>query len=855
MLDIYFGDHGLKDFVKDRHSVGQHITALMATVQAIEGLYLHQYPNIKRLSGVKPTVWRYRSGDFRVIFTIGSKTGEPFLIIHRVGKRSDIYDRLPRYFPTELTTESLNIEEFEDAFIDDKTDRDIEEDSEFQDFERYYKLPKTILNKASDNLVEYIVSGNYLFNPCLTSEQKKLTYDIIKRDLNIYRIQGSAGTGKTTIAFHLANIAVEHDIFPLIIVPNPQLKKFGKQSLKTINSHTIREKFDGEEVSDIALFTREEFLQQLAGDTDPVLSMSRGCQIIKEKIHYFRNQLNNQYKNINIYAIVQAVIVTEDNYKANARDALRENYSDLIEVLEKHWPRDKSIFDGKDSISQAKRAIENIDNYIAWLEKIAGDRSVMLIIDEVQDFYWLQLKALLELGKKSSKITSVILLGDENQRVTFSGFSWDSFASTFGDSKLYPVQTMQKNFRNTKQIAATARYILRDAFEIKNDSKTRHLPDPGDPSYCYEEGKKPSLIKVDKLWLEEMFNYLEEIEKEEFSTIVLIHRDLLENSDWQWVIQKIKELSEKIYCCTISEAKGQEFQATVILLPFETKQQDLAIDDLFDWYTAMTRSRYYQSILVSAEELNWLRGKVKDKHQLTEYFTIQENLNVQDFVTELNREGKSFITLQQMRDNFIKSLVKEVQEWLQNDKIPIDLAKRWHDLKFSWWELIEELSDALNNSDILLENDLKLQPLDSFQPLEALILYSSAKILLNDYSKMTEQLVLKLEQYTKIQPKTLLEGLEKVKDIELKVVILRGSYYSWEAAKLVIKHPRLKDGINNIISDLQRRGLEYEAIRMRVKLLKESPPSNHHFSDVFEQNDSLVTNLCKSFIAGIKYEL
>ena len=605
MLDIYFGDHGLKDFVKDHHNVGQHITALLNTVQEIEGLYLHQYPNIKRLRGVKPTVWRYRSGDFRVIFTIGCKIKEHFLIIHRVGKRSDIYHRLPKYFPAEFSSHSLNIEEFEDNLIDDKNDSNIEEDSQFQDFERYYRLPQRILKNASDKLVEYITSGNYLVSPCLTSEQNTLTANLIKTDFNIYRIQGSAGTGKTTIAFHLASIAVQQGIFPLIIVPNQELKEFGKQSLESINTPTIRDNFEGEASTDIALFIRDELLQKLAGDTEPVLTMSKGCQIIKEKIYYFKNQLNSKYKNINIYAIVQAVLITKDNYQANARDALRENYKELIQVLEEHWPKDNNIFDGKDSISQAKRALENIDNYIPWLETIAGNKSIMLIIDEVQDLYWLQLKALLELGKKCSSISSVILLGDENQRVTFSGFSWNSLASTFSEPQLGSVEKMQKNFRNTKQIAAAARYILLDAFKIETSHKYRHLPDPGDPSHCYEEGKKPSLIKIDKAWLEEMFNHLEEKqEKDEYSRLVFIYRDLLENSDWKWLIEKMKELSKKILNYSISQAKGQEFQAAVILLPFETRQKELAIDDLFDWYTAMTRSRYYQTILVSAEELN-----------------------------------------------------------------------------------------------------------------------------------------------------------------------------------------------------------------------------------------------------------
>ena len=109
-----------------------------------------------------------------------------------------------------------------------------------------------------------------------------------------------------------------------------------------------------------------------------------------------------------------------------------------------------------------------------------------------------------------------------------------------------------------------------------------------------------------------------------------------------------------------------------------------------------------------------MRDKVKDKHQLTEYFTIEENVKVQDFVTELNREGKSFITLQQMKHKFINMLVEEVKEWLQNGKLPIDLSERWNALKFSWWELIEDLTYAVNNSDSLVEYDFSSRSLDSF---------------------------------------------------------------------------------------------------------------------------------------------
>lgn len=167
MLDIYFNDHRLRD----NQIASKHIISLANTVKTIEGLYLHEYPNIKRLKGTTTIVWRYRSGDFRVIFTTGSNGDNDFVIIHRVGNRNDIYKRLPQYFPKELNTEYVNIEEFEELIIDDQIDTDCQIDTQFQDYARYYKLPQHILKnfEDSDDLVNYIISGNYLVNPCLTS--------------------------------------------------------------------------------------------------------------------------------------------------------------------------------------------------------------------------------------------------------------------------------------------------------------------------------------------------------------------------------------------------------------------------------------------------------------------------------------------------------------------------------------------------------------------------------------------------------------------------------------------------------------------------------------------------------------
>ena len=57
--------------------------------------------------------------------------------------------------------------------------------------------------------------------------------------------------------------------------------------------------------------------------------------------------------------------------------------------------------------------------------------------------------------------------------------------------------------------------------------------------------------------------------------------------------------------------------------------------------------------------------------------------------------------------------------------------------------------------------------------------------------------------------------------------------------------------LENIAKDLERRGLPYEATRLKVQLLSDKPPENCLFPDVVSQPGMLVDLLCNTFIDSL----
>ncbi|WP_017294453.1 PhoH family protein [Geminocystis herdmanii] len=886
MLDIYLSDSGFKSVLHSPQIFYSHITKLAQTIECLEGLYLHEYPNIKRLKGRKPTVWRYRIGDYRIIFTVGS-TKNPYLIIHRIATRETVYQHLPKYFPPELNTH------LEELIIDDDNHENIEEDTQFQDFDRYYKLSHSFIDEQinPEKIIDFIIEGKYRFNPCLNSEQKQLIQEIKTNESPVYQIQGTAGTGKTTLAFFIADKLIAEDIFPIIITPNKSLKKFGYNSLKSLNPEVIilDDEFQenlAHQQYNIALFSRNELIQKLANEIYPVLTASQGCKIMRESLQKRNHQINN-FTNINIYGILQSFILGKNlNYPLNCKDGLTVTYQDIINFLQEIWKeKNFSIFNERDAFSYSQKALNNLSQNLQWIQLLTKNKPILLILDEVQDFYWFQLKIFLDLANNYHLPVTIIILGDENQRVIISGFSWANFRTIFADNyprrQLFNEIQLSQNFRNTKQIASVAKYILEEAFSQQIKSNNRKLPSIGNPDKCYDEGLKPRLIKIDNNWFKNLLNCLgndknTEVETGGINEIVFLKRDLFNFTD-EDLNEKISylEKQEKIIIYSISEAKGQEFEAVIILFPFQISKNQLGYDDLFQWYTAITRARYYESIFITEKEWYWLQNNAENSYKLSILFDIQDKITPESFAEELRIYGQSLITIQQRRQKFINNLVNyDIWQWLETGIFPDNLKQKWQQFKLTWWQVIEEVIyriDELIETEDFFSDFIDLeQIIASFNPenfLEILVFYYGAKytyfkagLNMKPIFKIQGEIIKFLQKSEhQFLISVLLSSLDMVKFADLKALILVANNLSWSAVLLFELDRSYNRGydrdveIEEIARQLDKKGLTYEATRIRVKFLKQSPPRKIPFADVVTQEGELVSLLCKSFLKKVSH--
>lgn len=897
MLDIYLSDKCFKGILNKSNIYSFHVKQLAQIINSLDALYSHQYPNIKRLTGQKPTVWRYRIGDDRIIFTTISSP-QSSIIIHKIGHRSTVYKQLPHYFPSEFNThlENLIIHENNDHNIQYDIN-DIGDDTQFQDCDRYYKLSYSLINNDvnSDAITKFIIKGEYRFNPCLNSAQINQINDINPHNSLVYQIQGTAGTGKTTLAFFLADKVANENIFPIIITPNKQLKKFGDQCLKSLNpdvkilENEFEENLDNHSYN-MALFNRNELIQKLAGDNKATLTASQGCKIIRDLLKKRTNRIDD-FNHINIYGILQSFIIDKSyNYCSNDKDALTTSYQDVIDFLRQVWKKEyHSIFDAKDAISQGKKALNNLPNSVDWFKKLAKNKSILFIIDEIQDFYWFQLKIFLDLAFNHQLSITIILLGDENQRVTISGFSWANFrtifvADNYDKKALVDGINLTQNFRNTKQIASVAKYFLEEDFikhiTINQKKKSRKLPDIGDPNECYDDGLKPRLIIIDNKWLQNFLDCIKNDKKSKqeedniISQIIFVKRDLFSFSN-KITEEKFTELEDKeiLTSYTISEAKGQEFEAIVILFLFQNSIKQLGFDDLFEYYTAITRARYYLSILVTENELHWLKNTITNIDKLESLFDIQESLNPEDFAQELKIHGQSLITIQQRQQKFINNIVNhDLSQWLERGILPTNLTKKWESLKLTWWQLLEEIVDKLDelteNKDLSLNvinlDKIIISPMTDIK--EIIIFCYGVKYLYYQGGLNIQQIILiqrkivKFLQNNESISKQLFLELDKIKFTDLKALILVANNLSWKAVSLLqedstknkLYHKELE--IKEIALQLEEKGLSYEAMRIRQKFLDKSPVKNIPFAEVLNQEGELVTLLCQHFINQLSEE-
>ena len=871
---ILLSDRALKDFSESRTAASDCLRSLTTLVGSRESL-LSQNREITRLRYFTPSAWRYRhfynSIWYRVVFTTAESK---YLIIHRILQRNEInYKRdLPQhlyegYQGHEAQFDLLDLDS--EVNLDSSLDSEYISDQKYSDHSRYYHLPQNLVDTASpEELAGYILTKSYLSSPKLTSEQERLSYDsLAAQSSRFVRIQGAAGTGKSILAFHLAKNAVLQEFYPVILVPNDKLRKFGKDVIKGIDQgYQVSEKLKPQEPSDLSLLTSEEFFQSLSGSDQKVLTYLEGDkQIRRELEEKFGISLPESLQQANLYAIQQSLLEDGNQYEHNDKDGLiggQEEAKDLLQELGRH-PNFKKQFKNfsqfyghKDSASQARQILKNLEDQ-DFSDSVKFEKPIALIVDEVQDYYWLQLKVIYSFLQKQDEKSLLILLGDENQRVTISGFTWSAFANSFKTSYDLPLPKyleLTRNFRNTKAIAAVAKFFLLDGFRNQGVFRNRRHPiSPPDPENCFEEGLRPRLIEFDDQWLDQFTQQLKQsvdASKPENNLIFIGHEASCHYEQFKTNFEA--DFSSPVITLNVREAKGQEFDAVVLLSPFLLPQAHLSLNDLFTWYTSITRARRYEAILVSPEEMQWLKKNLDEPDRLTALFSISSSPNCQEFIDQLLLEGTSFLSTAERQELFIQKKKDSILNWLKNRQNPPHVTDGCQQYNLNWWNLCEEIESRVSQG-LTYSQQCQIQVDDLLNEIslqDLVVLYFALRKLLpseGDSKLIAAQIVQKLEEWSHTNPLEADQALSQIENYELKMLILRATGRSWQAAALLEENGNL-DWIEEVACDLERRSLPYDAARLRARYLSKDWPRDCLQIEGSDQVEPLAAALCNHFI-------
>lgn len=869
-MKCLLSDRALQDFMQSPKEVTRCFQGLIKSLYTVPDFsHLHGHLGVKRLKHIRPTTWRHRCGDRRTVFTVAQTDGDAAVVIHRCGYRKTIYRDLPHYIQDCLDPYLTDIREIDDQFetsLEEETPTEEVLDDQYNSRERHYFLPQELLKDGIeyDSFIDFVAAGKFLQMPCLTQEQKEATNQYLNSLPQIYRIQGAAGTGKTTVGLYLAAKAVEQGMYPIVILPNSNLVRFAKKSLLSLNQRlSIRSSAFENIKTDLTVIDWRNLRALLSDHHGQTLSILETHQIIDKVI---KPRAGHKYKNIQgmNFSHLYYGFVCDGSYGQSSKDAISSTYSPAIQVLKQCKEKISEQLAGHDLLGQIHRIKADPLEGQNKFKNISQDKLLLFIIDEVQDYYWFELSTILEFSLSQNDQTPVLLLGDENQRVTASGFTWSALSRQVSQElgcEVKELDPLKRNFRNTASIAKVAKYILEEAFDLKTVTHgARKFPPTSDPEDCYEEGSIPKLVVIDDDWLRNLVDFLgaQNGKDDDHSKYVFIIRQ--EDIDNASIHQYVESVDDRIAAYTIKEAKGQEFDAAIILYPFKLERKQLSIDDLYDWYTSFTRARRYMALLISQDELSWLKHQLKEKTSIEDVFDVRKSLSPLHFAEEMRSEAKTFITLEQVRKRICYRICQNIAAWLNGADPPNNLEDYCNKGQLSYWELADLVFETAQDLVLNEDNQMRLKSNQFKSPREyslydELVLYAGAFpfLIANkiDFSSWEGNIVIRLEATLQGDNQLREIVFKTVQSLLLKVLILRACGCSWDAAEVSIGSEYKKHFIYGISKDLERRSLTFESQRMKAKFLGVDIKDKTYFPGLLDTDGPLVKALCDEFIASL----
>ncbi len=570
--------------------------------------------NVEKLYTRRGKVYSARMNiELRVIFAVVTAETGTSLVIEDVNHHDEAYSRVMRsHTPSSMELiDPLCLEP--SALAEVVTDSSDDSDCSAG---LLFRVPHYILSDPDKYVTFERGMDRYLK---LSDEQEEL---LSKLDL-AYLVQGSAGTGKTTLAlFYALNVYESNPTDSVFLFTYHEELACVCRSYKVnlVGSSTTESDASGIHVFSYLDFCRQYLRPNLVSNGRQLISHEESVQILARiiagKSRWTRNFNPEEFYNL-VYSILKGRFVPgTDRLPVDREDYSRifKDYgrvpADMEEIFEvfsnyEKWLKRLKLYDEADLIrlsyeNQKDRAILS-----------AGERSTWIVIDEIQDFTELEWKSIMLFWENQCRHTGGALSypfvsGDVNQNISRSGFRWQElhsyiegiFRKLHRPNSVVKVQ-LHSNFRNTREIYELGVFLRSLASEPAADlglPPLHHGPKP----YVVVGTPEDFTTFTDKLKEQcELLGPPLVILAEDEQTLPDLRRAIADN--------------ENCFLLPLKSSKGMEFEDAIIYRPFSSVQNcetaDIEAARLFDlWYMGTTRARRSLLLFVTPRDLDSLRS-------------------------------------------------------------------------------------------------------------------------------------------------------------------------------------------------------------------------------------------------------
>jgi mRNA-degrading endonuclease RelE of RelBE toxin-antitoxin system len=413
----------------------------------------------------------------------------------------------------------------------------------------------------------------------------------------------------------------------------------------------------------------------------------------------------------------------------------------------------------------------------------------ILIVDEAQDLLLSELQAIIAVCK------SWIEQGHPTYLWLLGDLNQRISPTdfTWNQLKIRNTVELRRNYRNSRQILEFANQFCRIGQKISSQVGAKKLPEPAQPEDAFATGERVRLLECSSKT--EALEFLQELAgetKNEENRRHLLHD--LANAVKVFSTQSLNS-SDSLLILNPEQAKGREFEACVAFCLFEGYGTP-SLAESFQWYTLLTRARSRLLIVATKSEISRLNALGND------HFSSCDRVDGQTAIQWVT-EVASDMDLNQITDDVQQRLLKRCESGCL------------------YWDTYLALQFAGVRDGELYQWEQKAIALLSQHP-----------------------------------PELLNQELQQTENISLRCLILRAMHCSWQAVEVAspLKNtdvPEYERLLKAIAKDLEKKGLPYEAARVRAYLVdgnyKYNLPFWQEIINPSHQSKPLVALLCEAF--------